>query len=234
VSEQELDLLISRVVDQRAGAAEWDRLETLAASDPFVWRELARAQRHQQGLVRAVGQAVDQAERVTLPEDQAGSSARDEAVGQGRAWGHAWGRASRSAASSRGLKLTGQWGGWAAAAALVIAALLGKLAPPNTGGSTMQAAGIGPGALLSATDALNSYIERGKEDGVVIGQLPQKVLVDSQPAPDGSGYDVVYVRQILERARVNDLYRFSSDELGNPTPVRVIPRPATWSGSGPM
>lgn len=229
MTEAELDLLISRVVDQRAGAADWDRLETLAAADPSIWRELARSQRHQQGLCRAVAQATAQAGGVDLPQASgAGGGTADPfgvgAPGEARDERHAW--------SSRGLRMTGQWGGWAAAAALVIAALLGKLAPPTTGGSTMQAAGIGPGALLSATDALNTYIERGREDGVVLGQLPQKVLVDSQPAPDGSGYDVVYVRQILERARVNDLYRFSSDELGNPTPVRVVPRPATWSGGG--
>ncbi len=32
---------------------------------------------------------------------------------------------------------------------------------------------------------------------------------------------MVYVRQVVERARVQDLYRFSRDEAGRVTPVRV-------------
>ena len=51
--------------------------------------------------------------------------------------------------------------------------------------------------------------------------MPRKILMEAQPAADGNGYEVVYIRQILERARVNDIYRFSQDETGRATPVPV-------------
>ena len=35
------------------------------------------------------------------------------------------------------------------------------------------------------------------------------------------GYDVVYIRQIIERARVSDPVRFTQDEAGNAKPVAV-------------
>jgi hypothetical protein len=59
----------------------------------------------------------------------------------------------------------------------------------------------------------------GKQSGRVLGEVP--VLCESKPAATGQGFEVVYVRQILERAEVHDLYRFSVDEAGNPLPVRV-------------
>ena len=62
---------------------------------------------------------------------------------------------------------------------------------------------------------------RGKEEGRVIGELPDRVLVNSTEAPDGKGYEVVFVRQIMEKTRVDDLYKVSSDEGGNPHPVKV-------------
>ena len=45
-------------------------------------------------------------------------------------------------------------------------------------------------------------------------------------SPDITGYEVVYVRQILERTVVKDLYRLGADEAGEPRPVRVEIRPA--------
>jgi hypothetical protein len=51
--------------------------------------------------------------------------------------------------------------------------------------------------------------------------MPRKVLMHAEPAADGRGYDVVYVRQIVERARVGGMYRFSQDEAGRVTPVRT-------------
>jgi hypothetical protein len=72
--------------------------------------------------------------------------------------------------------------------------------------------------------------------------LPDKVLIRATPLAlkDGSiGYEIFYVRQILERAQVPDLYTFGAtqDELGRatiqPVPVRIN-APALGPAKGPM
>jgi hypothetical protein len=73
----------------------------------------------------------------------------------------------------------------------------------------------------AASAALREYLRVGADSGRVVGEMPRKVLMHAEPAADGRGYDVVYVRQIVERARVGGMYRFSQDEAGRVTPVRT-------------
>ncbi|CAG1006378.1 hypothetical protein PHYC_03319 [Phycisphaerales bacterium] len=198
MSEGELDILITRVVDGRASHEDWRRLEALAGQDAGVWRDLAQAQRDDQILRRAVGMAVGVAASVELPAPVAHEAHR-----------------ARFQVGERTRRVA-MWGGWAAAA-LVTLAFVSKQPP----GGTPQQANTG-GPILSAADALSKYIAQGQREGRVINEMPDKVLVNTQPLADGQGYDVVYFRLIMERDRVPDLYRFSSDELGQPVPVRVV------------
>lgn len=208
MSEGELDILITRVVDGRAGQEDWRRLESLAEHDAGVWRELAQAQRDDQILRRAVGMAVSGAAGVELPSTPAHEAHRMHfQVGE---------RTRRVA----------MWGGWAAAALVTLAFVTGN---PGNANQTQTAGG---GQVLSAAEALSRYLDQGRKEGRVINEMPEKVLVDTQPLADGKGYDVVYFRLIMERDRVPDLYRFSTDELGQPVPVRVeIPQISLNTGN---
>jgi hypothetical protein len=211
------DLLISRAVDGRTSQAEWVLLELAAAQDPSVWRRLAQAHWDQALLSKGVLRAADIADRVDLPtvlEAERAAHEHRPFFGNVRSWG-----------------------GWAAAAILTFAVVVqtSRIAlqgTPSTGlseGPSQAApntAGVGSG-LASAADAFNAYLTRGKQEGRVLGEVPDQVLVDSRPSPDGEGFDVLYVRQVVEKARVKDLYRFSHDEAGRVTPVRVEARPTT-------
>ena len=82
-------------------------------------------------------------------------------------------------------------------------------------------------AFNTAADAFQAYLERGQEAGRVVGEMPAKVLLEAQPSAQGSGYEVLYLRQIMERAVVSDLYEFGVDERGRPVPVRMVPVKST-------
>jgi hypothetical protein len=74
----------------------------------------------------------------------------------------------------------------------------------------------------NADDAYQAYMDFGKKDGRVVDEVPDRVLVRSTPVATGQGYEVVYLRQIVEKVIVKDLYQFSGeDERGQPTPIRL-------------
>ena len=51
--------------------------------------------------------------------------------------------------------------------------------------------------------------------------MPERVLIETRPSETGRGYELLYLRQILERTVVPDLYKFyGQDEMGRPTLVR--------------
>lgn len=147
---------------------------------------------------------------------------------------------------SRIVRIASSIGGWFVAACLALVAVSGMRGTGNGSGfadadgaseialnqvnqaSLVPAIGEFASALgLTTSDTLRAYIRKGNEEGTVIGELPRKLLMQAEPAHDGKGFDVVYVRQILERARVNNLYRFSQDETGRsmPVPIRQINSP---------
>lgn len=203
-----LNLLITRVLDGCATPEDWRRLDALGAQNADVWRELAQAQRADQSLRRAVSEVVDRAGVHELSESHlhAGAVSRGQRTFEAR---------------SRGVAT---WGGWAAAATIAFAFFSQRAwnTPPASSGT--QGASL---LEVGGEDPLQQYIDAGRKQGRVYGELPEKVLVQTVPAPDGQGYDVVYIRQIVERTRVPDLYQMhvSSDELGQPVPkpVRIAP-----------
>jgi hypothetical protein len=213
MNETNLDILISRVVDGVATPADWVSLESIAASNPSVWREIAVAQRTDRALVAAVCHETLAAERIDLhTQDNPGGSLLFS-----------------QSTFTRRLRIAGAWGGWAAAAAVAMAFLGHAGAPAAAGrgapvvGSVDTAQASLPGPISSAGMFLDEYLSRGREEGTVISELPDKIVVETTQSADGQGYEVVYLRQIMERVRVQDLYRFSQDEAGNPTPVKINP-----------
>ncbi len=213
------DVLITRVIDQRAVAADWAAIEQMAAADNGLWREVALAQRDAALLSAAVGRAIAVADQVDL------NSADDHPSVLAAHAPISFEDARRE--QPRVIRPTA-WMGWATAAAMMLAWFAGYQPGGSQSVIPMQGANIGPmdlGGTLVKTpnEALDAYRKLGQEEGRVVGEVPAKILVKSTPVDEGrGGYDVVYIRQIIERARVNDPVRFTQDEAGNTKPV-VVP-----------
>jgi len=226
MQETNLDILISRAVDGVACPADWDVLEAAASRDASVWRDLARAQRLDASLTAAVREATAAAQSVGLDAAELRRITGAASTGLPTT---AEARRAHERRVDDGMGVRGRavatWGGWAAAAALVVAFVQRPLPAglPLGGNPGVPAAVNTAGVpLVDAADALlTAYLDQGKKDGLVIGELPDKVLVETTRRSDGNGYDVVYLRQIMERSRVEDLYKVSTDEMGNPTPVKL-------------
>ncbi|MEM1330347.1 MAG: hypothetical protein AAGG07_07285 [Planctomycetota bacterium] len=204
MNPEDRDVLFSRVIDGEATPEDWTALRALASDDASVWSELAALQQDHADLSAEVALAGEIAARTELPV-----------------------REHLSDRMSHRFRVIGGWGGWAAAAAIVLAwatGMTGGVAP--SGGSGIggaQTAGLGPNTYQVADpdDALQLYLDKGTEGGRVIAEMPAKVLLEARPSPTGSGYEVMYYRQILERAIVPDLVGLGVDDAGQPTAVPV-------------
>jgi hypothetical protein len=208
MSETREQLLMSRIIGAEDNEQEWREWENLAGGDPKLWRELAEAQRDQIALIHAVGSAGTIADHFIFPATMHhGGGANDRARGRIR------------------LRTWSAWSGWAVAAlvAIVASIRLTQLTalPTPAQGVPAHAANLMP---VSARDAFRAYLNKGMETGEVVGEVPAKVLLDSRPAPTGKGYEVLYLRQVMERAIVPDLYQINGEnELGQPTLARYQP-----------
>lgn len=192
MSEVDRDILISRVVDDEASSEDWARLKALAAQDSAIWRELFEAQRGQAELARAVERELDVAEFVHAPVEDHLTIQLSQRIRRGLAWA-----------------------GWAAAAAVALAWI--GVGPQET---TLGPAQGPTMANLTPTQLLEGYLEKGRQQGVVRGEAPAKMLLSAEPAP-GGGYEILYIRQIVEMAIVDDLYQLQEDETGTPRPAPV-------------
>lgn len=192
------DRLISRIIDAEATGADWDSFRRLAASDASVWRELCEGQDQHEALCDALREAAGVADGVDLP------------FGAGGGLG----------AFEHRLDGVRRWGGWAAAAALVLAwGLGGPWGVPGAG--SLQTGSLGPRlADATAQEALNRYLAAGQDSGRVVGEVPDRVIVDTTPRPDGS-IEVLYLRQIVERRVSDRVWRESHDEVGRMVPVAM-------------
>lgn len=173
-----------------------------------------------------------------LDDDAApGRRGRSRRADRGRPSGHDGAHPHRSFARARSAA------GWMTSAFLLLALVvlspglgLDRPIPISTGDGLGQpgpaAAPDAVTASLSASDALDLYLERGRDEGRVVEERPDRVLVGSRPAADGTGYEVLYIRQILERAVVPELFvPTGADEEGRPVmrrlpaQARSVPRP---------
>lgn len=198
----DLDILISRVVDQEATDADWSALHALAAQDALVWRRLAQAQRDHAKLTADIDAALACADRVDVPSHEHFSESLTERV-----------------------RVVLTWSGWAVAAAVALAWLgvidLGvstRTANPNA-----TTAGVVPAFLRdNPQEALNVYMEEGRRQGFVLGEADHRVL-DILVDEEGTGQAVIYLRQIIEIKDTPQLYMHPKDELGRPDPRTRFP-----------
>ena len=193
------DILIGRAVDGELSDQDWAELGRLAQSDAEVWRRLGLAQREHAALSSGFEEAIAVSDAVELPQ-------------------HAI-----RAAQTFHIRLRA-WSGWAAAATIgLIWATTQGLLPTATSpaGDTEsgQTAGLVDPASWTPRQAFDQYISRGKREGQVLSELPN-VMVQSQPTADGSGYEVIILRRIMERTIVSNLYSIGQDDAGQP---RVVP-----------
>jgi hypothetical protein len=201
-----IDHLISRAVDGDLTAIEWRDFESLASADPSAWKLLALAHRDQAALLAAMNASTAVAEQIELPSN----AIMDESF----------------AHSPLRFNRIGAWTGWAVAAlvALVATARLNQPASIMPNGSIGHQAGIAAAPMQSAAQAFQTYLDKGRESGEVVGEMPGRVLVNTRESPTGVGYEVIYLRQVMERTIVPDLYQLTGrDEAGRPTLVRFEP-----------
>lgn len=205
------DLLISKVIDGEASEADWSAFRALAEADPAVWGELARTQRQHEALSLLVDGVSAIADGVEIP--------RGELLTPGERF-------------DRRMSAVRAWGGWAAAAAVLLVWFTGLPAP--TGQSGPSRAGLSPAGWVDPNEqtpewALARYLDSGQRTGRVVGEVPERVVLDTRPAP--GGVEVLYLRQFVEREIVGQdrVYRLGRDEFGQgallprptPAPVRV-------------
>ena len=200
------DILISRAIDGDATATEWDELTARAEANPAIWRSLAATLRENGALGRAVNAGVAVADVIEMPAPGVMPATRPAAT----------------------LSRLRGWSGWAIAAVLTIAWVGGVLNlvptnPATPGGGSAQPltnhAGLVDGT--TAADLLQAYLDKGRQEDFVIAEVPERVLIETRPSGTGRGYELLYLRQILERTVVPDLYEYhSQDEMGRPTLVR--------------
>ncbi len=192
------DVLISRIVDGAAGDADWRELHELAESDPGVLRRLSEAQRRETALREAVGLELDRSLEAELPE-------------------------AHSATVHRFRSRLQVWTGWAAAAAVALAwaTASGLLDRSPEGGNVAGVGGAMWAAPANSEEALERYQLMGLAEGRVLGELPL-VMIQAERRADGAT-DVTYLRQILERRTVTDVYEPGVDEQGRPAllPARL-------------
>jgi hypothetical protein len=191
----ERDAMISRIVDGCAGGEDWDTFRALATEDPEIWSDLAVAQHQFETLSEIVHGSSAIADSVELP-----------------------GGAIRHDHHQHRFDLVSRWGGWAAAAAILLVWVTGM----NTQKSQMNLPSQTAGLLTTATpdQAMEQYVTAGQQAGSVVGEMPNPVVVETRPMPDGT-FEVLYLRQILERKILSEIYRDVSDEHGNTIAVPV-------------
>lgn len=220
----DIDLVISRIVDQAGTPADYSSLEIAAAQEPKVWTELSHALRLNQALQAAVKHHTRCPQSASLTDVLAENPTESSLATSQASPLHtlhlneshrdppaSWDEPTRL--HLRRLGVVRSWGGWIAAALIV--AVIGQSQLHSSGEGSASKAG-----LSVPTDYLAEYLSTGRKAGTVVGEMPNKILLNTVPAEDGSGMYVLYLRQIVERVKVDDLYRISVDELGKPIPTR--------------
>jgi hypothetical protein len=111
----------------------------------------------------------------------------------------------------------GGWTGWLVAAALLGLWFHGGIRapqPPERSGSPILDV-VHREATAQGGNALDDRFSE---------ELPHRMLIEARPMPDGSGTELIYLRQLIERRVVPELYRLDGqNELGQPSLVRYVP-----------
>lgn len=202
------DVLIGRIIDGEATGQDWAEFRQIAGDDESVFAEIAELQDLRKRTIDIVDHAGDAADTIELPV-------------------HLHPKAS----PAHRLKVAGVWGGWAVAAMVAIAWSIG-LRPGDPiifSDQGASQAGLGANVINTAGEALQKYLDLGKESGSVIGEMPSGIVLDKRTLSDGSGYEVLYIRPIIERVVVRDVYQQIQTESGQVqiVPAKITPAPST-------
>lgn len=197
----ELDHLVSKAAEGAATRAEWALLEDRASREPGLWRRIALSQREARDLEQLCS-AVAAGSRTEV----------DDVVATVTPAGRSQGR----------LRV---WGGWAAAALLALVLIPRTLRPGNApaAGESLpapQTAGLMP--FANAEEAYKAYLDQGKAEGRILAQAPSRML-RAVEMPGGEGYEVYFVRQVVERVDARQLMKYATDEAGRMVPVPYVP-----------
>jgi len=206
---QDGDVVLSRLLDGRGRAADWRHLREATAADAVVWDRIIGSAGDQDLLGDVVGMAGDRAGEMNLLPAPGCVDAPPVplAFAAPRPDGRRTDRAVRSARL-----------GWLVAACMALG-LVSLSLKPRTGA---EAPGMVAGLNLdnwSANDLMNKYKDRASKDGTLVAEMPQRVVLETRPTADGKGHEVLYMRQFIERAVVDDLYKLGVDDAGRPVMV---------------
>lgn len=202
---QDTDLLISRIVDGCANRTDWDNLTQQAAQRPTLWHDLAMAQRDEQLLSHQVRRETSRAMMIEIPTSTSRVNAQQDHTYE----------------LSRRTGLVRSWAGWGIAAMLGLAFISNRMGVPLSSENTTNGSVAALNPLADAADALQTYLTKGQQEGTVVGEQSKLNIIGVTPVEGGSGFDVLYERTIVERARVENLYRLAQDETGQPAAVQV-------------
>lgn len=103
------------------------------------------------------------------------------------------------------------WSGWLAAVLLAGFWIASTMSPATESAIDEPTTAVVTPAHVTPAPAASAE---------VLGEL-SRVVMQARPTEDGSGLEVLYVRRVLERAVVRELYQFSEDEHGTPVPTQV-------------
>ena len=201
MSDEHEQLLVSRVIEPDATAKAWNELTAAAEADPSLWRQTVQTLRDHHAMTRAVDASIAIAEDVS-------TTPRTSRLAH---------RLAVDSAPSERLQLL-RFSGWAVAALVALAWVSGLSNVQPTGNGYQAGTGS---QVLSAADLFDRYLVQGRREGRVFDEVPEKILVQSRPSPTGDAVEVIFIRQILERMTLPDLYQYEGqDESGRPTLVR--------------
>jgi hypothetical protein len=97
----------------------------------------------------------------------------------------------------------------------------------STAQQQASVAGLGAG-FTTADEAFDAYVAKAREEGLVEGEVAPPTLLRSRELTDGRGFEVVIVRQIIERRVSPEIYRVAPmGETGRLRQILVRPRTET-------
>ena len=115
---------------------------------------------------------------------------------------------------------TARWGGWAIAAVLLLGWYTGSITMNTSEPSPANTASLIPISKASPEQAMDQYMHAGQQSGQVVGEMPNQIVIETRPMKDGT-IEVTFIRQIIERRVLDQAYRETVDEFGNPIAVPV-------------
>lgn len=116
--------------------------------------------------------------------------------------------------------------GWAVAAVIALAWISQSVLPRTQQPARESVAGFnGFQGFATADDAFDAYVDKARSDGMIYGDVAPPAIIGSRELGGGEGFEILVVRQIVERRRVPELYKLVPvDETGALAPVVIRPR----------